>query len=74
MTRRWGDKSKKIEARLLKSCVVMRNRRTGKKHRFVKNFSAIAERYDATREHVRQIAAELGVRSLYHVKQRRRAA
>jgi len=67
---RWGDKSKKIEARLLRSCVVMRNRRTGKKHKFVKSFSSIAKRYNVTRELVRQIAAGLGVRSLYHVKRR----
>jgi len=70
VTRRWGDKSRRVERRLMRSTITLRSKRTGRRQKFVRSFSAIAERYGVTRELVRQIAAGLGVRSLYHIKRK----
>ena len=69
---RWGNKSQKIEQALLRRCRVYRNRRTGKRRRYVASYAPFAEKYDVSREFVRQVAADLGIHSLWRMKGRRR--
>ncbi len=69
---RWGNKSQKVVRLLERRCKVYRSRRTGKRVRAVKAYAPIAERVGVTREFVRQVAQDLGIRSLYRVKGRRR--
>ena len=63
--KRWGDKSLKIEKTLLARSIVRRGKQTGKKVRFIRSFQAVADKYGVSRELVRQIATDLGIRSMY---------
>ena len=66
--KRWGDKSQRIEKLLMAKSIVRRSKRTGKKIRFIRSFQAIADKYDVSRELVRQIATDLGIRSMYRLR------
>ena len=70
---RWGYHSSRVERALIKRSIVLRSKKTGKKMRFVKNFTRIAEKYGVTRELVRQIASDLSIRSMYRIKRRKRS-
>lgn len=69
---RWGNKSQKVVRLLEHRCKTYRSRRTGKRVRAVKAYAPIAEKVGVTREFVRQVAQDLGIRSLYRVKGRKR--
>jgi len=65
---RWGNKSQKIEKTLMERSVIHRNARTGKRVRFIRSFQAVADKYGVSRELVRQIATDLGIRSMYTLR------
>ena len=69
---RWGNKSQKVVRLLERRCKTYRSRRTGKRMRAVKAYAPIAEKAGVTREFVRQVAQDLGIRSLYREKGRKR--
>ena len=68
--KRWGKDSKLVEAALIKQSRRYKIKKTGKKVRFIKSFAPIAEKYGVSRELVRQIATDLGIRSMYRLKGR----